>query len=248
MRVELLSFRGCPHVSAARRALEEAFRRAAFEPSWREVDLESEPEHSKLRSFGSPTVLVNGREVTGRTAGGAALSCHLYGTPDGAPPVDAVESALRRAAAARTRRTALANSAVAVPGLLSGLLPVASCPACVPAYLSVLSSVGLGAVMERGVLLPLTGLFLGASVGSLAWGAKRRRGMGPAALAFVGGASHLLARFTLDWSVLAYAGLAMVLAAAVWHAWPMPRAGRSGTCCDPRDRKRPLDPGPWSTP
>ena len=96
--VELLHFPGCPHVPAARAQLRRALLAADLPPAWTEVDLAADrvPEHA--RGHGSPTVLVDGRDVTG-VAPGAGNACRLYaGTEEpGAPPLAALLAALRPA-------------------------------------------------------------------------------------------------------------------------------------------------------
>ncbi len=85
-RVELIYFEGCPNVSLARDNLRTALVAAGREWTWTKWDLlaDSTPEH--LRRYGSPTVLVDGRDVTGGDAGGAARPCRV----DGAPSVTAI--------------------------------------------------------------------------------------------------------------------------------------------------------------
>jgi hypothetical protein len=71
------------------------------EPSWSEVDVTAEGAPAYSQGYGSPSVLVDGHEVTG-TATGSATSCRLYLGSDlpGAPPLDVIVAALRNAIAA----------------------------------------------------------------------------------------------------------------------------------------------------
>jgi hypothetical protein len=70
--------------------------------SWRFsiVDQEMLPPGDLRRGYGSPSVLVDGREIFGeRSTGGEALSCRIY--PDGIPDAEAVYRALRAAVEGR---------------------------------------------------------------------------------------------------------------------------------------------------
>lgn len=96
LSVELLYFDGCPHVPAAREQVRRAFELVDLAPHWVEVDVTDCPDPE--RQFGSPSVLVNGREITGASPGGA-LACRVYLDSDmpGAPPLATIVSALRAA-------------------------------------------------------------------------------------------------------------------------------------------------------
>ena len=84
--VELICYEGCPNLSLARANLRAALVAAGREVTWMHWDLLATwtPEH--LRRYGSPTVLVDGRDVMGEDAGGAAMACRV----DGAPSVAAI--------------------------------------------------------------------------------------------------------------------------------------------------------------
>ena len=64
--LELVFFTGCPHVVAARRNLRRAMERTGRVDGWREWDLEDDRTPARVRGFGSPTVLVDGRDVAAR--------------------------------------------------------------------------------------------------------------------------------------------------------------------------------------
>lgn len=98
MRVELLYFSGCPHVPAARAQLTRAFAEVHAQAAWREIDVLAADTPAGLRGYGSPTVLIDGVDVTGEPPEVAA-SCRLYPGSDvpGAPPLRLLVSALRAA-------------------------------------------------------------------------------------------------------------------------------------------------------
>lgn len=97
---ELIYFTGCPNVDAARAQLRLALVEAGLAPLWVEyqTDDPSLPEYA--RGFGSPTILVDGRDVAGGVAG-SAVACRLYrddaGGRAGVPSLSSIVSALTAA-------------------------------------------------------------------------------------------------------------------------------------------------------
>jgi hypothetical protein len=102
-RVELVYDRTCPHVAAARARIGEALMLAGLPPSWHEWDRDGADTPEALRPFGSPTVLVDGRDVSGPSASGDAQpmanSCRVYRDPEhgltGVPAVQLIVTALQ---------------------------------------------------------------------------------------------------------------------------------------------------------
>ena len=83
-RIELVFFEGCPNVGLARENLRSALQSAGEDITWTEWDLGSDSTPKDLRSHGSPTVLIGGRDVTGNTLSAAAMSCRADGVPSAA--------------------------------------------------------------------------------------------------------------------------------------------------------------------
>jgi mercuric ion transport protein len=100
--VELLYFPDCPNVPAAREQLRRAFAAVGLPPQWTEVDVTAESAPAQVRGYGSPSILVDGRDVTGAERGGGS-SCRVYAGSDarGVPPLEAVVAALRAVPSAR---------------------------------------------------------------------------------------------------------------------------------------------------
>lgn len=99
VKVQLLYFRGCPHVDEARKVLLAALRACALmEVAVEELDVEAATTPIELRQWGSPTILVNGADVAGEETP-AGLSCRLYpgGEPPGVPPQRLIERSVRNA-------------------------------------------------------------------------------------------------------------------------------------------------------
>lgn len=100
--VELLLWSGCPSHERARDQLREAMTGAGLDPaSVIEVAVETEGEAESRRFIGSPTVLVDGRDVVDPGDRPAALTCRLYrhrdGSPSPLPDSEDLRSALARA-------------------------------------------------------------------------------------------------------------------------------------------------------
>lgn len=97
--VELIYDRDCPNVSQARENLLRAFARAGQPPRWQEWDRANPRAPAHARAYGSPTVLINGKDVAGSDAADAAC-CRIYadgnGKHHGAPPVALIAAALAR--------------------------------------------------------------------------------------------------------------------------------------------------------
>ncbi len=92
--VVLLFARDCPCVPDARSNLMQAFAEAGIEPSWREIHLDDATTPEAWRHFGSPTILVDGRDVV-ETERNDGACCRVYGAGMRAPAVSAIARSLR---------------------------------------------------------------------------------------------------------------------------------------------------------
>ncbi len=79
--IELVYFTGCPHVKEARSALERALDAAGLPARWQEWDQAHPGTPAHLQGYGSPTVLVGGRDVTGVALPNAGQACRADGVP-----------------------------------------------------------------------------------------------------------------------------------------------------------------------
>ncbi len=80
-RIELVYFDGCPNASKARDNLREAVDASGQGATLSEWDHMAESTQADYRRFGSPTVLVNGEDVTGQNVGADAMACRADGVP-----------------------------------------------------------------------------------------------------------------------------------------------------------------------
>ncbi len=83
MKVELIIDRDCPNVQATREVLSQALSAAGKEPAWTEWDRGAARSPAYVRRYGSPTVLVDGLDVSGNGSESDANCCRVYRDPDG---------------------------------------------------------------------------------------------------------------------------------------------------------------------
>jgi len=78
MQVELIYEQTCPNIDAARTQLRRAFDQAGVTPRWQEWEVNAADVPAHIHGYGSPTILVNGRDVSGGTGEGADMCCRVY--------------------------------------------------------------------------------------------------------------------------------------------------------------------------
>jgi len=117
----------------------------------------------------------------------------------------------------------------AVPALGAGLVPVGACPVCMAATAGVLSSLGLGFLLETVYLLPLMAVLLGVALVALGYKARLRRGFGPLLIGILSASAILVGKFIAGSDVVLYVGLTGLTGAAVWNAWPL-KESRAAPC------------------
>jgi hypothetical protein len=236
VKVELVYEQTCPNIAAARTQLLRAFAAAGLPPRWQEWDVARVDAPAHTRGYGSPTILVNGADVTGEAATRDDLCCRVYANTDsrnrGVPPRAQIAAALRAASAAAApvsgRRVFGINLAL-LPALGVALLPKLTCPACWPAYAGLLSSLGLGFIDYSPYLLPAMLVFIGVALIALGFRARQRRGYGPLLLGVLAGVPLLASKFYFDSDALMWASLSLLIAASVWNTWPR-SANIAGAC------------------
>ncbi len=93
--VKFLSFEGCPLAPEALRVLESAVNqfRGRLHIAIEHIDLMDPDTADELKRWGSPTILLNGQDITGGQPGDAN-SCRIYPGPGGVPAVQEIVQAL----------------------------------------------------------------------------------------------------------------------------------------------------------
>ena len=101
VNLELVYDGDCPNVEAARQVIAAALRELGEPLAWKEWDRDGQDTPTDLRAFGSPTILVNGQDVSGdgnAAAQADANSCRVYrdgcGCITGTPSVQMIVSAI----------------------------------------------------------------------------------------------------------------------------------------------------------
>ena len=224
MNVELIYFNDCPNIPLARERLMRAFAMSGLAPKWQEWERSDPAAPAHVRSWGSPTILVDGRDVTGMdSSGDDAGACRVYalatGAFDGAPPAETIAAALQASDTTPTP-SGWRYSMASLPAIGAAALPKLTCPACWPAYSGLMSSLGVGFVNYTPYLLPLSAAFLLISLVALGWRAKRRHGYAPLWLGTAASALLLIGKFEYDSDAAMYTGIAVLAIASVWNAWP----------------------------
>jgi hypothetical protein len=236
MTVELIYDRDCPNVRAARANLIKAIAASSREVRWTEWDSSAADSPPHVKGYGSPTVLVDGKDVAENSASGAGASCRLYRRGgvrfDGAPSVEEIVAAFAsQRGASIAAQDGWKSSLSAVPGIAFAFLPKIVCPACWPAYAGLLSALGLGFLLCETWLLALTTAFLGLSIGALAFRARMRRNYGPFVFGLAAPVVVLAGEFAFDSKAATYGGLGVLVAASIWNAWPRRRIEAGCQAC-----------------
>ena len=95
--VDLVYDEDCPNVAIARAHLLAAFRRCGVVAKWNEYVTSDPAAPTRVHGYGSPTVLVNGRDVAGLPPSVNGNCCRIYTGQPGtarAPSVDQIAETL----------------------------------------------------------------------------------------------------------------------------------------------------------
>ncbi len=230
MNVELIYDADCPNAAAARALLGDAFAATGIPARWKEWERGSPESPGYAREYGSPTILVNGRDIAPATQVSGAGACRVYadtaGRLSGVPTAQEVQAALRGSSVA----TPFTRTLPTLPAVGIALLPKLTCAACWPAYAGLLSALGIGFIDYTPYLLPLTAVFLLLTLGMLAWRARSRRGYRPFVLGALAAAIVLVGKFGLDSDLALYGGITLLVGASLWNAWPKRAASACAAC------------------
>ncbi len=90
MKIELIYFRGCPHTEQARANIRQALESIGVDSAVEEWDRDDPDAPAYVRGYSSPTILVDGRDVTGEGTLAGGASCRA----GGAPSVDQIRAAI----------------------------------------------------------------------------------------------------------------------------------------------------------
>ena len=93
MDVQFLAFCGCPLADPARENLKKALAECGMS-NFEEIDILDPASPEELRGWGSPTIFVNGLDVTGLPKGNS-VSCRVYPFTGGVPDVQSIAAGLQ---------------------------------------------------------------------------------------------------------------------------------------------------------
>lgn len=220
-KIEFIYDRDCPNIEDARAQLRLALQQSGLPAEWQEWEHNNPASPAYARLYGSPTVLVAGQDITGDSPSGDP-SCRIYantqGRNRGVPDATLIRAALQRHMQSTPPPARRLQFAALLPAIGAALLPKLTCPVCWPAYAAVLSALGVSFIDYTPYLLPLTMAFLAITLAMLAW--RPRRGYAPLVLGVVASAVVLVGKFLFDSDVAVYSGVALLVGASMWNAWP----------------------------
>ena len=241
VNVELIYDKDCPNVEGTRGRLKLALAEAGFGAQWQEWERSDAKSPGYVRGYGSPTILVNGKDVAGALPSDGAKCCRVYSDKSreisGVPSSEVIASALLKAkentvhlrGAAASHARYYRRILTVFPAIGAVLIPGVSCPVCWPAYAGLLSSAGLGFVNYTRYLFPLTVFCLAVALFSLGLRSRMRRGFGPLILGSGAALIILTGKFIFVWKAATYVGLILLFAASIWNLWTRRTTG--GASC-----------------
>lgn len=219
IRVELIYDADCPNVAQARSLLIKAFTQTGLSARWREWERSAPDSPEYARRYGSPTILVNERDVGGGAPGAGNAACRIYSDVDGrlsrTPPLEAICMALLNGSTGKPARTRWQAVIASLPAVGAASLPKLTCPLCFPAYAAVLSALGLEFVDYTPYLLQLTAAFLVVALAVLAVQTRRTGNVHPLLLGVAASAIVLIGKFQFESEWLTIGGIVLLVAAII---------------------------------
>lgn len=220
MNVELIYDADCPNVAAVRSLLIRAFTRTGVSARWREWDRGSPDSPEYVRGYGSPTILVNGKDIVGVAPDAGTRACRVYSDEHGGlsrtPPLEAVCAALLGASSGNLTKTRWGAVVASLPAAGVAIMPKLACPLCFPAYAALLGALGLEFMNYTPYLLPLTAAFLVVAVSVLALQSRRRGNVHSLLLGITASALVLIGKFHFESDWMTIGGIALLVAAVLF--------------------------------
>ncbi len=221
-QVELIYDADCPNVAAMRSLLIKAFTRAGISARWREWERSSPDCPEYARHYGSPTVLVNGRDIASSNPIAGNAACRVYTDDKGGlrrtPPLDMLCAALLDTSSRRQAQKGWQAMAGSFPAIGVALLPKLTCPLCFPAYAAILGAIGVDFFNYTPYLLPLTAIFLIVAVAVLAQRGRRSGKLAPLVLGLAAAILVLVGKFYAESDWIANGGIVLLVAAVFFSS------------------------------
>jgi len=244
-RVELIYDGDCPNVTAARSLMIKAFTQTGVSARWREWERGAPDSPDYAGQYGSPTILVDGKDVAGAAPVTGIGACRVYADGEGrlsrTPPLETLCAALLKGSPGKAPGTRWRAIAASFPAVGVALLPKLTCPLCFPAYAAVLGALGLEFVDYTPYLLPLTAVFLTITILVLVAQARRTGNRLPLLMGIAASAVVLAGKFQLDSEWLTAGGIAALIAAVILGSRSRPDATVSCPACAPGGNGKQLE-------
>ncbi len=222
--VELIYDSGCPNVVLSRSKLLQAFSALNIKPHWLEWEINDVNAPAYVRQCGSPTILVDGKDVDEVKTSGNTNHCRLYiqsdNTITGVPSIENIINAIQENKYKSKRISDLTDSglkAATIPAIIFALLPKLICPFCWPLYTGLLGSIGINFINYTPYLFPLLALFLMLTISGLVLGARTRKQYDPVYLGSLSSLLILAGKFLVETNMIIYIGLIGLSIAVMWH-------------------------------
>lgn len=236
-RVELIYDADCPNVPQARSLLIKAFTQTGVSARWREWERGAPDTPEYARRYGSPTILVDERDVGGGAPGAGNAACRIYSDGDGrlsrTPPLEAICMALLSGSPGKPARTRWQAVIASLPAVGAASLPKLTCPLCFPAYAAALSALGLEFMDYTPYLLPFTAAFLVVALAVLAIQSRRTGNRYPLLLGIAASAVVLIGKFQFESEWLTTGGIVLLVTAIVLGGRARTDSAVSCPACNP---------------
>jgi mercuric ion transport protein len=234
--VEFIYEKNCPNVKSTRAQLLQAFSKLKIKPHWLEWEINDVSAPAYVRHYGSPTILINGKDIDESRDSTNPEQCRLYAHSDntisGVPPIDNIMNAIQAAAAGHKHKfvfTGFSLNVAAIPAIIFTLLPKLICPFCWPLYTGLLGSIGINFINYTPYLFPLLTLFLILTISGLILAARSKKKYGPVYLGGISSLLILIGKFLFETEMLIYIGLTGLIMSVIWQSRIKP-SGNHGSC------------------
>ena len=234
--VEFVYEKDCPNIAPTRFLLLQAFSNLRMKPHWIEWEVNDVSAPDYVRQYGSPTILINGKDIGESEKSSNPEQCRLYTQPDnsisGVPSIDNIMNAIQATVSGNKNKLTFnvtGLNAAALPAIIFALLPKLFCPICWPLYTGLLGSVGINFINYTPYLFPLLTIFLMLVVSGLILGARHNKKYEPV---FLGGLSSLLlliGKFLFEIELFVYMGITGILLSVIWQS-RIRMSGSRGSC------------------
>jgi len=223
--VEFIYEKNCPNIAKSRMQLLRAFSALKIKPHWLEWEVNDAEAPAYVRQYGSPTIMVDGKDVDGTKSSDNTNHCRLYlhsdNTSSGVPAVESIMQSMQGYHHKGVHSSRFPDSglkAATFPVILFSLLPKLICPFCWPLYTGLLGSVGINFINYTPFLFPLLTLFLILTVSGLMLVARRKNQYAPVYLGSLSSLLILIGKFLNETDILIYVGLTGLIVSVIWQS------------------------------